>query len=57
MKNLILALLITCSIIVTISIEAQASNEKYISTKAGLRLRTSPDKSSKVLILIPVVYI
>lgn len=29
--------------------ESQTSNNKYISTKAGLRLRTSPDKSSKVM--------
>lgn len=29
--------------------EPQSSKNKYISTKAGLRLRTSPDKSSQVV--------
>lgn len=29
--------------------ESQTSNNKYISTKAGLRLRTNPEKSSQVV--------
>lgn len=32
--------------------ESQTSNNKYISTKAGLRLRTSPEKSSQVVTML-----
>jgi len=52
MKNLFIVLLITCSIVFTISAEIQASNNKFITTRAGLRLRTSPDKSSKVITML-----
>lgn len=32
--------------------ESQTSNTKYVSTKAGLRLRSNPDKSSQVVTML-----
>ena len=51
----ILAVVCFISLLVfpTHSVNAEESDAKYVATKSGLNLRSAPNKSSKVLVLIP----
>ena len=51
--NAVLISLISLLVLSTHSVNAADANEKYIAAKSGLNLRSDPNKSSKVVTLIP----
>ena len=45
---------ISLLVLSTHSVDAASGDEKYVAAKSGLNLRSGPDKSSKVITLIPL---